>query len=159
MHVAALREEIAVAPATSDAEVRFVSHWIDGAARTSNSGRTAPVHNPATGAVTARVALADQAEIDEAIASAEAGFAVWKDYSIAKRQTVLFNFREILNARKRELAEIVTAVPLSLSARAWASDSFSAAAFSSSALRASKFARFSLVAGIAFAYGNRKLRA
>ncbi|MDW4573789.1 CoA-acylating methylmalonate-semialdehyde dehydrogenase [Microbacterium sp. M3] len=101
--------EIAVAPATSDAEVRVVSHWIDGAERPSNSGRTAPVHNPATGAVTARVALADQAEIDEAIASAEAGFAVWKDYSIAKRQTVLFNFREILNARKRELAEIITA--------------------------------------------------
>ena len=101
--------EIAVAPATSDAEVRVVSHWIDGAERPSDSGRVAPVYNPATGAVTARVALADQAEIDEAIASAEAGFAVWKDYSIAKRQTVLFAFREILNARKAELAEIVTA--------------------------------------------------
>ncbi|MDR7113671.1 malonate-semialdehyde dehydrogenase (acetylating)/methylmalonate-semialdehyde dehydrogenase [Microbacterium trichothecenolyticum] len=101
--------ESAVAPATTDADVRVISHWIDGAERASSSGRTAPVYNPATGAVSARVALADQAEIDEAIASAVAGYQAWKGYSIARRQTVLFNFRELLNARKRELAEIITA--------------------------------------------------
>ncbi|MDR7114021.1 malonate-semialdehyde dehydrogenase (acetylating)/methylmalonate-semialdehyde dehydrogenase [Microbacterium trichothecenolyticum] len=98
-------------PTTTDvgADVRVISHWIDGAERASSSGRTAPVYNPATGAVSARVALADQAEIDEAIASAVSGYQVWKGYSIARRQTVLFNFRELLNARKRELAEIITA--------------------------------------------------
>ncbi|WP_374976840.1 CoA-acylating methylmalonate-semialdehyde dehydrogenase [Microbacterium trichothecenolyticum] len=90
-------------------DVRAVSHWIDGAERASSSGRTAPVYNPATGAVSARVALADQAEIDEAIASAGRGYQIWKDYSIARRQSVLFAFREILNARKGELAGIVTA--------------------------------------------------
>ncbi|KJL40627.1 CoA-acylating methylmalonate-semialdehyde dehydrogenase [Microbacterium trichothecenolyticum] len=92
-----------------DADVRVISHWIDGAARPSQSGRTAPVYNPATGAVQAEVALADQTEIDEAIASAKAGYQVWKGYSIARRQSVLFAFRELLNARKRELAEIITA--------------------------------------------------
>ncbi|WP_271180737.1 aldehyde dehydrogenase family protein, partial [Microbacterium terrae] len=60
------------------------------------------------GAVQARVALADEAEIAAAIASAKAGFEVWKDYSIAKRQTVLFAFRELLNSRKGELAAILT---------------------------------------------------
>ena len=89
--------------------VRTVSHWIDGAHHASTSGRTAPVHNPATGAVTAHVALADQAEIDAAIASAQRGFAAWSGYSIAKRQAVLFAFRELLNARKGELAAIITA--------------------------------------------------
>ncbi|MGX5773135.1 CoA-acylating methylmalonate-semialdehyde dehydrogenase [Microbacterium trichothecenolyticum] len=101
--------ETSVAATRSDADVRVISHWIDGAERASRSGRTAPVFNPATGAVSARVALADQAEIDAAIASAEAGYRVWKTYSIAKRQAVLFGFRELLNARKRELAEIITA--------------------------------------------------
>jgi malonate-semialdehyde dehydrogenase (acetylating)/methylmalonate-semialdehyde dehydrogenase len=86
-----------------------IGHWIDGALRASTSGRTAPVFNPATGAVAAEVALADQAEIDEAIASATRGFAVWSSYSIAKRLTVLFAFRELLNARKAELAAIITA--------------------------------------------------
>ncbi len=97
------------APAGAATEVRVISHWIDGAERPSTSGRTAPVFNPATGAVQAQVALADQAEIDEAIASAQRGFEVWSGYSIAKRQGVLFAFRELLNSRKGELAEIITA--------------------------------------------------
>ncbi|WP_194398778.1 CoA-acylating methylmalonate-semialdehyde dehydrogenase [Microbacterium ureisolvens] len=101
--------ETTSANAHVDADVRVISHWIDGAERASTSGRTAPVYNPATGAVSARVALADRAEIDAAIASAVRGFGVWQGYSIAKRQSVLFNFRELLNARKRELAEIITA--------------------------------------------------
>ncbi|MBP1078383.1 malonate-semialdehyde dehydrogenase (acetylating)/methylmalonate-semialdehyde dehydrogenase [Microbacterium terrae] len=99
--------ETAVAPETV-AEVRVIPHWIDGDERASQSGRTAPVFDPATGAVQARVALADEAEIAAAIASAKAGFEVWKDYSIAKRQTVLFAFRELLNSRKGELAAILT---------------------------------------------------
>ncbi|WP_285364513.1 CoA-acylating methylmalonate-semialdehyde dehydrogenase [Microbacterium sp. LMC-P-041] len=93
----------------STPEPRVISHWIDGADSPSSSGRTAPVYNPATGAVQAHVALADQAEIDAAIESAQRGYQVWKTYSIAKRQTVIFAFRELLNARKRELAEIITA--------------------------------------------------
>ncbi len=93
----------------SDSDVRTIPHWIDGAERASTSGRTAPVFNPATGVVQANVALADQAEIDEAIASAQRGFELWSGYSIAKRQTVLFAFRELLNSRKGELAKIVTA--------------------------------------------------
>jgi malonate-semialdehyde dehydrogenase (acetylating)/methylmalonate-semialdehyde dehydrogenase len=96
------------AASTAAESVPVIAHWIDGAPRASQSGRTAPVYNPATGAVRAQVGLADQAEIDEAIASADAGFRVWSGYSIAKRQSVLFAFREILNARKQELAEIIT---------------------------------------------------
>ncbi|MGW9114480.1 CoA-acylating methylmalonate-semialdehyde dehydrogenase [Microbacterium sp. NPDC055683] len=93
----------------STTDIPVIGHWIDGAVRASQSGRTAPVHNPATGAVSAHVALADQAEIDEAIASAQRGFETWSRFSIAKRQTVLFAFRELLNSRKGELARIITA--------------------------------------------------
>lgn len=101
--------DTAAGAAGTSTDVAVISHWIDGAARASTSGRTAPVFNPATGAVQSRVALADQAEIDEAIASAQRGFELWSGWSIAKRQTVMFAFREILNARKSELAAIVTA--------------------------------------------------
>jgi len=93
---------------TLSTQTRVIGHWIGGAHRASTSGRTAPVYNPATGAVQAEVALADQAEIDEAIAAAEEGFRVWSAFSIAKRQGVLFAFRELLNARKGELAELIT---------------------------------------------------
>lgn len=86
-----------------------IPHWIDGAEHPSRSGRTAPVFNPALGVATSNVALADQSEIDAAIASAQRGFKVWGQYSIAKRQSVLFAFRELLNARRGELAAIITA--------------------------------------------------
>ena len=89
-------------------QLPVVSHWIDGVEYPSASGRTTPVYNPALGVETKRVALADQAEIDAAIASAQRGFEEWSAYSIAKRLTVLFRFRELLNERKGELAEIIT---------------------------------------------------
>ena len=101
--------EFAAAATDDVAEVRVIPHWIDGAERASTSGQTAPVFNPATGAVSARVALADEAEIAAAVESAARAFHVWSQFSIAKRQSVLFAFRELLNARKRELAEIITA--------------------------------------------------
>src|SRR5690606_34950089 len=94
---------------SAESDVPTIAHWIDGVEHASRSGRTAPVFNPATGAVSARVALADQAEIDAAIASAVRGYRVWSTFSLAKRQTVLFAFRELLNVRKGELAQIITA--------------------------------------------------
>ena len=86
-----------------------VSHWIDNAEHVSKSGRTAPVFDPALGVATKEVALANEAEIAEAIASAKKAFPAWRNESLAKRQAIIFNFRELLNARKGELAEIITA--------------------------------------------------
>ncbi|WP_295843774.1 CoA-acylating methylmalonate-semialdehyde dehydrogenase [uncultured Microbacterium sp.] len=93
----------------TDHDLPVIAHWIDGAESAPTGGRTAPVYNPATGAVQAHVALAGEADIQAAIASASRGFAEWSGSSIAKRQSVLFAFRELLNARKGELAEILTA--------------------------------------------------
>ena len=86
----------------------LVSHWIDGVESPSNSGRTAPVFDPALGVETKRVALANESEINAAIASANRAFPAWRDMSLAKRQSIMFNFRELLNLKKPELAEIIT---------------------------------------------------
>ena len=85
-----------------------VSHWIDGAEVASKSERTAEVFDPALGVVTKLVALANGSEIEAAISSASAAFPAWRDMSLAKRQSIMFSFRELLNARKGELAEIIT---------------------------------------------------
>ena len=85
-----------------------VPHFISGSEYPSKSGRTAPVFDPALGKQTKEVALADQDEINIAIASAKAAFPKWRDMSLAKRQTIIFNFRELLNAKKGELASIIT---------------------------------------------------
>ncbi|BDS49332.1 MULTISPECIES: CoA-acylating methylmalonate-semialdehyde dehydrogenase [Rhodoluna] len=85
-----------------------VPHWIDGAERPSTSGRTAEVFDPALGEVTKHVALANASEIEAAIASAKAAFPAWSNLSLARRQAIMFNFRELLNRKKPELAEIIT---------------------------------------------------
>ncbi|PRY65853.1 malonate-semialdehyde dehydrogenase (acetylating)/methylmalonate-semialdehyde dehydrogenase [Glaciihabitans tibetensis] len=86
----------------------IVQHWINGATAVSSSGRVGPVFNPALGEQTKSVALADAAEVDAAVAAAVAAFPAWRDMSITKRQQILFSFRELLNARKGELADILT---------------------------------------------------
>ncbi|MBF4637368.1 CoA-acylating methylmalonate-semialdehyde dehydrogenase [Clavibacter michiganensis] len=93
---------------TDTAPLPVVPHWIDGARSPSTSGRTAPVYDPGRGVVTKEVALADGDEIQRAIASANAAFPAWRDLSLAKRQAILFRFRELLEAEKGELAEIIT---------------------------------------------------
>ena len=85
-----------------------IPHWIDGAEFAGTSGRTSPVYDPALGTETTRVALANRDEIDAAVASAKAAFPGWRDTSLAKRQTVMFKFRELLDAKKGELAAIIT---------------------------------------------------
>jgi malonate-semialdehyde dehydrogenase (acetylating)/methylmalonate-semialdehyde dehydrogenase len=90
-------------------DLPIIGHWIDGAEHRPEGARVAPVHNPALGTVTARVALADDAVLTQAVASAQRGFEAWSALSMAKRQTVMFSFRELLNARKGELAALITA--------------------------------------------------
>jgi malonate-semialdehyde dehydrogenase (acetylating)/methylmalonate-semialdehyde dehydrogenase len=85
-----------------------VNHWIDNKEFVSTSGRTAPVYDPALGVETKRVALANGAEINAAIAAAKQAFPGWSKTSLAARQQVIFKFRELLNAKKGELAEIIT---------------------------------------------------
>ncbi|MEY4293776.1 MAG: hypothetical protein RIR29_426 [Actinomycetota bacterium] len=85
-----------------------VGHWIDGKEYVSKSGRTAEVFDPALGEVTKHVALANQDEIKLAIDSAAKAFPAWRDMSQARKQGILFKFRELLNERKPELAEIIT---------------------------------------------------
>lgn len=92
----------------SNAAAPVIPNWIDGAESPATGGNTAPVYNPATGEEIARVGLSSQEDIDRAIASAQRGFETWSKLSIARRQAVLFQFRELLNSRKGELAEIIT---------------------------------------------------
>jgi malonate-semialdehyde dehydrogenase (acetylating)/methylmalonate-semialdehyde dehydrogenase len=85
-----------------------ISHWINNEAFAGASTATAPVTNPATGVVTGEVALATVEDARTVIDAAAAAFPTWRDTSLAKRTQILFNFRELLNARKGELAEIIT---------------------------------------------------
>lgn len=86
-----------------------VGHWIGGVETIGSATKFAPVFDPALGVVARQVALASEADVADAIAAAKAAFPAWSGSSLAKRQSVMFTFRELLNARKGELAQIITA--------------------------------------------------
>ncbi|MFC7671819.1 CoA-acylating methylmalonate-semialdehyde dehydrogenase [Mycolicibacterium sp. GCM10028919] len=86
-----------------------ISHWLNNETFAGESSATAPVTNPATGEVTGEVSLASVADAQAVIDAAAAAFPAWRDTSLAKRTQILFNFRELLNSRKGELAALITA--------------------------------------------------
>ncbi len=83
-------------------------HWSNGAVFEGSGGRFSDVTDPATGAVSAQLALASEDDVNAVVAAAKAAFPRWRDTSLAKRTQVLFAFRELLNARKGELAALIT---------------------------------------------------
>ncbi|MDN6530373.1 MAG: aldehyde dehydrogenase family protein, partial [Brevibacterium sp.] len=87
-----------------------LSHWINGPTVTASTDtRLGDITNPATGKTTGQVALGSRTTVESAISAAAEAFPAWRDTSLAKRTSIRFNFRELLNARKQELAAIVTA--------------------------------------------------
>jgi malonate-semialdehyde dehydrogenase (acetylating)/methylmalonate-semialdehyde dehydrogenase len=85
-----------------------VMHFINGSQVANSSSRTGNVFNPALGEVVRQVSLAETKDAKAAIRAASDAYPSWRDTSLTKRQQIMFNFREILNATKQELAAIVT---------------------------------------------------
>ncbi|CAM3392496.1 CoA-acylating methylmalonate-semialdehyde dehydrogenase [Occultella aeris] len=84
-----------------------VEHVINGQRR-STGGDPIDVTDPATGRVIAVIPAAGQAELDEAVAAAQAAFDQWSQTSLTKRAGVLFAFREQVASRRAEIEEIIS---------------------------------------------------
>ncbi len=89
-------------------ETATLAHWINGRPDDTEAQRFGEVTESATGAVVARVPFATDEVVDRAVAAAVAGFAHWRTSSISQRTKVLFAFRQLIDAHREELAEIVT---------------------------------------------------
>jgi malonate-semialdehyde dehydrogenase (acetylating)/methylmalonate-semialdehyde dehydrogenase len=89
--------------------MRTVEHWIAGTSTAGGSGRTAPVFDPATGQQQAEVLLAGKADVEAAISAAAEAFPGWSQTSVSARTKILFAFRELVNARAGDIAELITA--------------------------------------------------
>ena len=70
--------------------VSSYSHWIGGKRAAGTSGRAGDVFNPSLGVVAARVALANEADVDAAVRAARAAFPGWAATPALKRARVLF---------------------------------------------------------------------
>jgi len=88
--------------------MRTIGHFIDGVETTGNSAEFQDVFNPATGEVQARVALATQADLDAAVASAAQAQPKWAATNPQRRARVFFNFVALINRDMQELAELLS---------------------------------------------------
>lgn len=86
----------------------LIGHYISGAVLADNQRRQ-PVTNPATGAISGEVALANAQQVGAAVAAAQAAFAGWSETPPIRRARVMFKFLELLNRHRDDLARAITA--------------------------------------------------
>src|SRR5580700_7954734 len=87
--------------------MREIVHFINGAAN-AGGARSGEVFDPNTGEVQARVALADAAVMDQAVAAAVAAHAGWAQINPQRRARVMFEFKRLVEARMDELAALLS---------------------------------------------------
>jgi malonate-semialdehyde dehydrogenase (acetylating) / methylmalonate-semialdehyde dehydrogenase len=90
------------------ADAAAIDHWINGAITPGTGTSRGEVFNPATGAVTGRVAYATAEDVHAAVAAAAEAFKQWSATPPHVRARVLFRFRELVETHRDRLAEIIT---------------------------------------------------
>ncbi|MEU8280825.1 CoA-acylating methylmalonate-semialdehyde dehydrogenase [Micrococcus luteus] len=90
----------------SAGKTTVIEHFIGGKAR--GGDRTTPVYNPATGQQIAELVQAPASRVDEAVRDAVRAQREWRRVGLVKRSKIMFRAREIIDARKDELARIIT---------------------------------------------------
>ena len=85
-----------------------IGHWINNKVVLGTSGRSGVVFNPATGEQQAAVDFASVSELDAVVASAKAALPGWRSTSLSRRAEVMFRMRELVDANRKEIANIVS---------------------------------------------------
>lgn len=87
--------------------MRRIDHVIAGAAG-GGAGRMSDVFDPNSGAVQAQVALGTAADLDRAIAAAQAAQPGWAATNPQRRARVMFRFKELVEANMDALAHLLS---------------------------------------------------
>ncbi len=85
-----------------------VSLFIDGSWSGSAAGKTIAVLNPATGEAIGKVAHAEQADLDRALAAAAKGFETWRKMSAYERAKIMRKAGSLMRERVEEIARVMT---------------------------------------------------
>jgi succinate-semialdehyde dehydrogenase/glutarate-semialdehyde dehydrogenase len=82
--------------------------FINGEWQDAQSGKTLAVFNPATGKEIGRVAHADVADLDRALAAAQKGFETWRDMTAIERNKIMRKAAALMRERAGEIAAVLT---------------------------------------------------
>jgi malonate-semialdehyde dehydrogenase (acetylating)/methylmalonate-semialdehyde dehydrogenase len=88
--------------------VETLTMWVNGKKQLAATSRYGEVTNPALGIVVRKVPLCNEADIDTAVAAAQAAFPAWRDTPPLRRARVLMRYRELIDAHRDELAGLIS---------------------------------------------------
>ena len=88
--------------------MRQLDHHIAGSGGAAAPARTADIFDPKTGQVQARVPLGTPADLDRAVAAAQAAQPAWAATNPQRRARVMFRFKELVEAHMDELAHLLS---------------------------------------------------
>lgn len=92
-----------MAMAYPELKLFIAGRWLGGGGRIVE-----PVVNPATGEVLAELPHATDADLDEALAAAAAGFEIWRRTSPVDRGSVLHRAAALMRERREQIASLIT---------------------------------------------------
>lgn len=90
-------------------DMREISNWIDGEQCPAQSGKWFDKLNPASGKRLWKAACSDERDVQKAVRSAKAAQPAWADMPAVQRGMLLHKIVNGMQARQREIAEIVAA--------------------------------------------------
>jgi malonate-semialdehyde dehydrogenase (acetylating) / methylmalonate-semialdehyde dehydrogenase len=85
-----------------------LQHMINGRSVEGSGDRYSDVFNPALGEVSARVALANTADVDSAVRAASDAFPAWAATPALRRARVMFKFKALIEANADKLARAIS---------------------------------------------------
>ncbi len=88
--------------------MKIIPHYINGQQVIGSGKNNGDVFNPATGEISAKIAFATEEETSLAIEAAKNALTSWSKTPPLKRARVMFKFKELIEQRTDELAEIIT---------------------------------------------------
>ncbi|HEY2669061.1 MAG TPA: CoA-acylating methylmalonate-semialdehyde dehydrogenase [Rugosimonospora sp.] len=89
--------------------MKLIPHWINGSTVDGSGATRLPVYDPATGEQRAAVAAATEADVRVAVRAAADAFPGWRGTGLCRRAEVMFRFRELVDANRKEIAGLISA--------------------------------------------------
>jgi aldehyde dehydrogenase (NAD+) len=86
---------------------KIIPNWINGAVQSSDDKNTIPKYDPHTGLLDSAFIDSDRKDVDQAVDSARAGFAIWSALTPVDRGNLLTAFVRVMEENRGTLSAIV----------------------------------------------------
>ncbi len=93
---------------SSQPQIQTLRNYVGGQWVSPQTSEFLEIRNPATDEVLARTPLSNQADVEFAVAKAQAAFPAWRATPPQERARYFFKLRQLLDANREEIARMIT---------------------------------------------------